>query len=361
MTTENPPQVGQCGGMINSSGEVGVIASFDPYESAYFLPSGLNIDASKQDWWNPIIFVSRIGDEVKVTVMVTNVGQVSGEENITLSINGQDIGAQPVSLGPMESKEVTFDVTGLEEGDYEIEVSGLSGNVVVGTQVNWWLIIAVCCLPFAVMVAYVYSSRRWKEMKGRMDNLQSNVTEVEAKLAESEMALMMLNERQQAEAAKIPPVAITAPTAPTSSIPPSKVEESLDAFVVSAVPRSQEENDWIGNTFNQVDHAYVPKPDTRLPPYPAPPAPRTNGKSLEEAISIETSIMLEEEVGAHQMKVAKEFILSRIRSQGMLVIDEAPTGQNGLVAMAALSQLVEEGKIRAVQEKRRTVYLMNSP
>ncbi len=42
MTTENPPQVGQCGGMINSSGEVGVIASFDPYEAAYFLPSGLN-------------------------------------------------------------------------------------------------------------------------------------------------------------------------------------------------------------------------------------------------------------------------------------------------------------------------------
>jgi hypothetical protein len=131
--------------------------------------------------------------------------------------------------------------------------------------------------------------------------------------------------------------------------------------VVSAEPRSQEDNDWIGNSFNQVDHAYVPKPSTQLPPYPAPPAPRTNGKSLEEAISIETSILLEEEVGAHQMKVAKEFILAKIQSQGMLVIEEAPSGQNGMVAMAALSQLVEEGKIRAVQEKRRTVYLMNSP
>ncbi len=178
--------------------------------------------------------------------MITNVGQVSGEQNITLSINGQDIGAKPVALGPMESKEVTFDVTGLQQGEYEIEVSGLSGNVVVGTQVNWWLIIAVCCLPFAVVVAYVYSSRRWKEMKGRMDSLQSNVTEVESKLAESEMALMMMNERQEAEATKIGPAVMAAPSVPTSSIPSSKVEESLDSFVTSAEPRSQEENDWVG-------------------------------------------------------------------------------------------------------------------
>ncbi|MDD1748061.1 MAG: hypothetical protein LUQ16_09895 [Methanomassiliicoccales archaeon] len=360
MTTESPPQVGQCGGIINSSGEVGVIATFDPYESAYFLPSGLNIDSSKQDWWNPIIFVSRVGDEIKVTVMVTNVGQVPGEENITLTINGQNTLVEQVALGPMESKEVTFDVTGLEEGEHEIEVSGLTGNVLVGTQVNWWLIMAVCCLPFAVVVAYFYSSRRWKEMKGRMDSLQSNVTEVESKLAESEMARMIMDERQQAEAAKIRTNAV-APTLPASSIQSSKVEESLDSFVVSAEPRPQEENDWVGSTFNQVDQDYVPKPVTQLPLYPAPPVPRTNGKSLEEAISIETSILLEEEVGAHQMKVAKEFILSRINSQGMLVIEEAPPGQNGMVAMAALSQLVEEGKIRTVQEKRRTVYLMNSP
>jgi hypothetical protein len=186
------------------------------------------------------------------------------------------------------------------------------------------------------------------------------MTEVESKLAESEMALMMMDERHKAEVPEIRTPAV-APTQPASSIQSIRVEESLDSFVASAEPRTQEENDWVGSTFNQVDQTYVPKPVTQLPPYPAPPAPRTNGKSLEEAISIESSILLEEEVGAHQMKVAKEFILSRIKSQGMLVIEEAPPGQNGMVAMAALSQLVEEGKIRAVQEKRRTVYLMNSP
>lgn len=361
IAADSPSHIGQCEGLIDRSGQVGIIATFDPRESAYFLPSDLNIDPSKQVWWDPIVLASRIGKVVKVTVVLTNIGGVAGEQNVTLTINGHEVGTEEVSLGPLESKEVTFDLTGLDEGDYEIEVSGLSGHVVVATQVNWWLILTISCLAMAAVVAFVFSTRRWDEMKRRIDMLQSNVNNFESKLSESEMALAAMAGSQNAVIAintSFKPEAKAA-TAPKSA---HSVDEMLAAYVASSRSKDAQKEDefWIGDSFNQVDQVEtVPKLSPMNPP--APPAPKSNGKSLEEAITIEDSIQFEEEVETHQLKVAKEFILSRIRSQGQLVIDETPSGQNGLIAMAALSQLVEEGQVRSIQQKRQTIYKMNEP
>jgi hypothetical protein len=365
IAADSPSYIGQGVGSLNQSGEVGVIATYDPMESAYFMPSDLNIDPSKQVWWDPIIFASRVGEAVRITVMVTNVGQVSGEENVTLTINGQEVDTERVQLGPLESKEVTFDLTGLDEGEYEVEVSGLSGNVVVGMQINWWLIIVVSSLPIAVLVAYVYSARRWDEMKRRMDVLQNNVTDVEAKLAESEMALAAMTESQRAGTPKPNPNPVLVARMESAPKPAQSVDEALAAYVASAETSDFQKDDryWVADSFNQVDQAVTPKsvPEPN-PMIPADfPAPKSNGKSLEEAFAIEDSIQFEEDVGVHQLRVAKGFILSKIGSEGQLVIDEVPEGQNGLIAMAALSQLVEEGEVRAIQEKRRTVYVMNEP
>ncbi|HUL39414.1 MAG TPA: hypothetical protein VLU38_03895 [Methanomassiliicoccales archaeon] len=469
--------IGQSCGLINRSGEFAVIASYDPNKSAVFLPSSLTIEPSKRNWWNPIIFVSRVGDEIQITVVVTNVGQVSGEDNITLTMNGQYAENQKVVLGPMESKEVTFEVKGLSEGEYNVEVSGLSGDVIVATQVNWWLIIIVSSLPAALVIGYAYSIRRWEELRRRVDALQGNVLNMESKLADSEKALAAINENQKPRAVPVSYLNTNARKEP-SPVTSVNVNETLAEFVASTEPKNPGSSNqvWIGDNFHRLestpgqrnplkpeassegDSSYqksnvtpiddsdpiiggsriddanktnrisvatgsIPAsgpPDLQIPAQNMPkdrdgliampdllaslvvdaerggfesegqqevadqatvvdqaktieeatdvrnsisPSERidSNGKALEEAFAIEESIKLEEEVESHQLNVAKQFILSRIQSRGQLVIDEVPIGHNGLVAMTALSQLVEEGKIRVIQQKRHTIYVIGHP
>jgi hypothetical protein len=61
------------------------------------------------------------------------------------------------------------------------------------------------------------------------------------------------------------------------------------------------------------------------------------------------------------MLIAKQFIMDKINTEGSLVVEEVPEGPSALVAISALGQLVEEGKLRIVQEPRRTVYMKNEP
>lgn len=73
------------------------------------------------------------GEAVEVSVVVTNVGNRTGEHNVTLRIEGEAVVTKAVTLDPGASATVVFTVEGEAEGTYLVEVDGLTGSLVVKT------------------------------------------------------------------------------------------------------------------------------------------------------------------------------------------------------------------------------------
>jgi len=59
-----------------------------------------------------------------------------------------------VTLEAGQSQPVSFTVSGLDYGQYQVEVAGLSGEFTTSRTINWWLII--------VIIAAI-GRRRWKK------------------------------------------------------------------------------------------------------------------------------------------------------------------------------------------------------
>ena len=71
------------------------------------------------------------GKSVSIRAHITNVGELSGERNVTLKINGLFVDSKLVKLAPKQNKNVSFTVIPHEVGDYEVEVDGLRTSFTV--------------------------------------------------------------------------------------------------------------------------------------------------------------------------------------------------------------------------------------
>ncbi|MDR5673441.1 CARDB domain-containing protein [Halalkaliarchaeum sp. AArc-GB] len=71
------------------------------------------------------------GESVTVSATVENVGDRAGTFTAELQIDGDVVEREDVTVGPGESKEVTFSWTANEADDYEIAVSGESAGTLV--------------------------------------------------------------------------------------------------------------------------------------------------------------------------------------------------------------------------------------
>ncbi len=107
---------------------------------AHFVASGLNIAPSVREIWQPVTFVTLTGENVTITVNVANDGGQEGSYLVELKINGETIDKKEVTLGAGQSEQVSFTLSGMEPGQYEVAVSGLSGEFTVLRTINWWLI-----------------------------------------------------------------------------------------------------------------------------------------------------------------------------------------------------------------------------
>ena len=97
---------------------------------AHFVVSGLNITPGE----------SKVDETITITALVTNDGGQAGTYTIELKINGQIVDTEEVTLGAVESQEVSFTLSEASPGQYIVDVSGLGGGFTV-TGINWWLII----------------------------------------------------------------------------------------------------------------------------------------------------------------------------------------------------------------------------
>jgi putative hemolysin len=77
----------------------------------------------------------RAGQDVTVTVEVTNIGEVEGSHTVTLRLDGQVEGSRELMLDPGASESVAFTVTRDVPGTYSVHIGGLRGEfTVVGPQ-----------------------------------------------------------------------------------------------------------------------------------------------------------------------------------------------------------------------------------
>ena len=97
-----------------------VLCSCEP-EEAKFEVSNLIIEPSS----------ATIGQMVSVSVDVTNTGGTEGTYNVIFLVNGVEESNENISLAPDVSQTVTFNLTRDTVGVYEIEMSGLKGELTV--------------------------------------------------------------------------------------------------------------------------------------------------------------------------------------------------------------------------------------
>jgi hypothetical protein len=147
-------EVGKATGLINHCSAVAIIAELAPAPTpASFVPSALNIEQSPQVWKN--IFVGVTGNDVTITANVANNGGQEGTYIAELKLNGETIDAKEVTLAAGQSQQVTFTLHGMDYGQYEVEVAGLSGEFTVSRIIDWWaifgIILAVAVITWGVI------------------------------------------------------------------------------------------------------------------------------------------------------------------------------------------------------------------
>jgi hypothetical protein len=146
---------------INHFSIFGVLAAIEPTpppQPANFVASGLNIVPSVEK----TIFVTKTGESVTITANVANDGGQGGTYTAQLKLNGQIVDTETVTLGAGQSKQVSFTVSELDYGQYEVEVAGLDGDFTASRTITWWLIIVIIAAIGLIIWGVVWGRRRRK-------------------------------------------------------------------------------------------------------------------------------------------------------------------------------------------------------
>jgi len=148
---------------INHFSIFGVLAEIEPTpppQPAHFVASGLSIEPSVEKIWKSVTFVTKTGESVTITANVANDGGQEGEWTVELKLNGETVDTEIGTLGAGQSKQVSFTVSELDYGQYEVEVAGLSGNFTTARTITWWLIILIIAAIGLIIWGVVWGRRR---------------------------------------------------------------------------------------------------------------------------------------------------------------------------------------------------------
>jgi len=155
-------EIGKSTGLINHFSTVAIIAELAPPPApASFVASALNIEQSPLVWKN--IFVGVTGEDVTITANVANNGGQEGTYTAELKLNGKTVDTKEVTLAAGQSQQVSFTVSGMDYGQYEVEVAGLSGEFTVSRSINWWLIIGIILAVGLITWAAIWWRKRRKK------------------------------------------------------------------------------------------------------------------------------------------------------------------------------------------------------
>jgi hypothetical protein len=145
--------------LINHFSIYGVLAQLAPTPPpAHFAASGLSIISSVEK----TTFVTKTGETVTITANVANDGGQSGTYTVELKLNGETVDTKIVTLGAGQSQQVSFTRSGLDDGQYQVNVAGLSGSFTASRTITWWLIIVIIAAIGLIIWGVVWGRRRRK-------------------------------------------------------------------------------------------------------------------------------------------------------------------------------------------------------
>ncbi|TET41253.1 MAG: hypothetical protein E3J60_05110, partial [Dehalococcoidia bacterium] len=147
---------------INHFSIFGVLAELEPTpppQPAHFVPSGLSIEPSVEKL---SAFVTKTGESVTITANIANDGGQEGTYTVELKLNGEAVDTKIVTLGTGQSKQVSFTVSELDYGQYEVDVAGLSDTFTTSRTITWWLIIVIIAAIGLIIWGVVWGRKRRK-------------------------------------------------------------------------------------------------------------------------------------------------------------------------------------------------------
>jgi uncharacterized repeat protein (TIGR01451 family) len=145
---------------INHFSIYGVLAELEsttPQQPAHFVATGLNIEPTVE---KQSVFVTKTGESVTITANVANDGGQGDTYTAELKLNGETVDTKTVTLNAGQSKQVSFTVSELDYGQYEVDVAGLSGELIVSRTIAWWLILVIIVAVGLIIWGVVWGTRR---------------------------------------------------------------------------------------------------------------------------------------------------------------------------------------------------------
>ena len=105
------------------------------------------------------------GQEVTVTVLITNIGREAGSYDVVLKVNGSEEAAKTVMLSEGESTEVKFTISKETAGTYNVEIAGLKGKFkvrklpITGIPIEY-VVFPIVILTVAPLLIYAWRRRK---------------------------------------------------------------------------------------------------------------------------------------------------------------------------------------------------------
>jgi len=168
-------EIGKAIGMVTRFSQVAILATIAPPEPvpappappaplppAHFVASNLNIATSMREIWEPVTFMTITGEGVTITTSVANDGGQEGTYIVQLKVNGETLDTKRVTLVGGQGQQVSFTISGMGYGQYQVEVAGLSGEFTVSRTINWWLIAGIIVAIGLIIWGVIWRKRRQK-------------------------------------------------------------------------------------------------------------------------------------------------------------------------------------------------------
>ncbi|MFW5953645.1 MAG: CARDB domain-containing protein, partial [Candidatus Natronoplasma sp.] len=138
-------------GEIERSYDFSVISVTTPAE---FEVSNLRVDTSTIE----------PGNEFKLTIDVTNIGDETGEYTVNFYLDSEHIGSETVTVDGGETVTVTHIHTINEPGEYDVSVEEERISITVRDEYSsinpWWFLLLILALVISILNHRRYNSKR---------------------------------------------------------------------------------------------------------------------------------------------------------------------------------------------------------
>ena len=141
-----------------------LLVDLDP-AATRFVASDLHIEPVVNKIWEPVTFLTRVGQSVSISANIANQGRWAGDYTAVLKLNGETVASEMVRLGAGQNRQVSFTMAGLDYGQYQVEIAGLSGEFATSRTIAWWLIIVIIAAIGLISWGVARDRRRRKARK----------------------------------------------------------------------------------------------------------------------------------------------------------------------------------------------------